>query len=115
VTGGYVYRGPIAALDGHYFFTDFVTDNLWSLKLDGTDETLFDGTNFSDFINWTDLVDPALDLGNISSFAEDADGNLYVIELDGDIFLLAAVPEPSSAVLLLAIGGMVMNRRRRKV
>lgn len=113
VTGGYVYRGPISELDGHYFFADFVTDNLWSLKLDGNDETQFDGTNFSDFINWTDLVDPEFNLNNISSFAEDGDGNLYIIELGGDIFRIASVPEPSSAVVLFALGGLMMNRRRR--
>lgn len=112
ITGGYVYRGPIAALDGHYFFADFLSDNLWSLKLDGNDETLFDGTNFSNFVNWGE-VDPDLDLRNISSFAEDADGNLYIIELDGNIFRLASVPEPSSAIVLLAVGGLMMNRRKR--
>ena len=63
-------------------------------------------------MNWGE-VDPDLDLRNISSFAEDADGNLYIIELDGNIFRLASVPEPSSAIVLLAVGGLMMNRRKR--
>ncbi|QEG20984.1 PQQ-dependent sugar dehydrogenase [Mariniblastus fucicola] len=114
VTGGYVYRGPIEALDGHYFFADFVTDNLWSMKLDGTDETLFDGTNFSDFVNWTDLI--STDFGtvnNISSFAEDGNGNLYIVGLDGEIFRLVSVPEPASGLILLGLGGLMAMRRRR--
>ena len=117
ITGGYVYRGPIAALDGHYFFADFATDNLWSLKLDGSDESLFDGTNFSDFINWTDLIDPNFDVRNISSFAEDEDGNLYIIGLDGDIFQIAsvavAVPEPSG-IAILALASLFLTKRRRE-
>jgi glucose/arabinose dehydrogenase len=114
VTGGYVYRGPIEELDGHYFFADFVTDNLWSLKLNGTDETLFDGTNFTDFVNWTDLIETDFGtVNNISSFAEDGRGNLYIIGLDGEIFLLASIPEPSSVICLLAVAGLISTRRRR--
>jgi len=115
ITGGYVYRGPISELDGHYFFADFATDNLWSLKLDGNDDTLFDGTNFSDFINWTDLVntDVGVDIGSISSFAEDGNGNLYIISLNGDIFRLVAVPEPSTALMLIALAAVPAVRRRR--
>jgi glucose/arabinose dehydrogenase len=40
VTGGYVYRGPIGALDGRYFFADFGTAALWSLLWDGSDPTM---------------------------------------------------------------------------
>ena len=31
VTGGYVYRGPVAALQGRYVFGDFVNPRIWSL------------------------------------------------------------------------------------
>ena len=36
ITGGYVYRGPVAALDGRYFFADYGTGRLWSLRWDGS-------------------------------------------------------------------------------
>ena len=79
VTGGYVYRGPITALQGKYFFADFVTDNLWSLEYDGTTATSV--TPLHDEIS----VDFGA-LNNVSSFAEDEEGNLYVIELGGTIY-----------------------------
>ena len=36
VIGGYVYRGPIGSelLQGQYFFTDWVTNRVWSLEVD---------------------------------------------------------------------------------
>ena len=37
ITGGYVYRGSaIPALDGTYFFADYSTTNIWSLKYNGS-------------------------------------------------------------------------------
>ena len=41
VTGGAVYRGPIVELDGRYFFSDYVTAQIWSFL-----PNLADGTNF---------------------------------------------------------------------
>ena len=119
VTGGYVYRGPLDELDGKYFFSDFVNDRLWSIEFDGTlDPADFDATNFENFTDWTDdlvIVNGSEDFGDISSFAEDADGNLYAISLGGSVFRFAAtaVPEPSSAVLLGLVGGCFVLRRRR--
>ena len=56
VTGGYLYRGPIAALNGHYFFADYVSDRIWSFKWDGSPQSSHDGTNYSNFIDWTDQI-----------------------------------------------------------
>jgi hypothetical protein len=36
VTGGYVYRGPITSLRRRYFFADFGTAHLWSLRYDAS-------------------------------------------------------------------------------
>jgi hypothetical protein len=88
VIGGYVYRGPIAALNGMYFFADNVNHRIWSLEYDGSSPSEFDGTNFFNFIDWTDLI--STDIGtvsNITSFGEDADGNLYVLDGAGGIFI----------------------------
>ena len=94
VTGGYVYRGPITTLDGRYFFADFVNDRLWSFEFDGTaNPSLFDGNNFTSFVDWSDILTDEtgspLTLNNISSFGEDADGNLYIVELGGDIYRIS--------------------------
>ena len=93
VTGGYVYRGPIATLQGHYFFADYATENIWSLKWDGSDPASFDGTNFTDFTHWTSLLAPNVGtINQISAFGEDADGNLYIVDLGGELFRLDGAP-----------------------
>ena len=79
ITGGYRYRGPIKELVGKYFFADFTNGRIWSLvpKVDG----------FSELTVWTDkLRADEGKVNNVSSFGEDADGNLYVVDFDGDIF-----------------------------
>ena len=88
VTGGYVYRGPIAELKGHYFFGDFVTDNLWSLQYDGSSTSAFNGTNFTNLVQWDDIVSTnGGSPDNFSAFAEDSAGRMYVLDFnDGEIF-----------------------------
>lgn len=79
VTGGYVYRGPDPELRGQYFFGDFSSSNIWT----------FDPANPSGTVA---RVNPQLgaDVGSIgspSSFGEDADGNLYVVDyFGGEVF-----------------------------
>ena len=91
VTGGYVYRGPIAELTGNYFFADYVTEQVWSLRFNGDQVGDFDGTNFSDFTNWTTLLKPSplLNINAISSFGEDAAGNLYILDLGGELYRIS--------------------------
>lgn len=90
VSGGYVYRGPIDELQGNYFFADYVTSRIWSIRPDGTSPLGFDGTNYSDFTNWTSLLTPDVGtISNISSFGEDAAGNLYIVDRNGEIFRIS--------------------------
>lgn len=87
VTGGYVYRGPIEELRGNYFFADFVNPRVWSLRFNGDDPSVHNGTNFDDFTDWTTLLRPDVgQINSISSFAEDAAGNLYIVDLGGELF-----------------------------
>jgi glucose/arabinose dehydrogenase len=68
VTGGYVYRGnQHAHLNGTYFFGDFDSGRIWALWVP-TPTSAFTRT---EVIN-TDL--------HISSFGEDSDGELYVVD-----------------------------------
>jgi hypothetical protein len=74
VTGGYVYRGGAGALDnGTYVFGDFCSGEVFTLK-NGVMNVLFDTTL------------------SISSFGEDEDGEIYVVNLAGTIHKL--VPGP---------------------
>ena len=91
VTGGYVYRGPISEIQGHYFFADYVTNRVWSFKWDGSNPSTFNGSNFTQFINWTSLITTNVGtISSVSSFAEDEIGNLYIIDLGGEIFRIDA-------------------------
>jgi glucose/arabinose dehydrogenase len=95
LTGGYVYRGPITELQGHYIFADFVGTNFLSIPAaqkkaqiysfidDGSLPAEFDGTNVTDFQNRTEQASFQPNAGvmkYISGFGEDALGNLYIVD-----------------------------------
>jgi glucose/arabinose dehydrogenase len=77
VTGGYVYRGKtLPSLEGAYLYSDYCSGTIWALRPSA------DG-------QWQNEV--VLESGlNVSSFGEDAAGELYVIDLGGAVYLLAA-------------------------
>lgn len=71
VTGGYVYRGPaIPGLQGRYLFADYQSKRIWNLT--------WDGSQMCDFAEITEEIDPDGDLGGITSFGEDANGEIYI-------------------------------------
>lgn len=80
VTGGYVYRGTaIPSVVGRYFFADFCGDWIRSFRLEGD--------------SGIDLMDHTTDLGpvsGISSFGEDALGELYIISIAGTVYRMVA-------------------------
>ncbi|HEY0019240.1 MAG TPA: PQQ-dependent sugar dehydrogenase [Longimicrobium sp.] len=80
VTGGYVYRGQdIAALRGHYFYADFCEGWIRSFRMANGAAT--------EPRSW-DLEN----VGNITSFGEDARGELYVISQSGAVHKIVAAP-----------------------
>lgn len=94
VTGGYVYRGSAYPnLIGRYFFADFVSGRIWSIPNDSAPT-----------LNMT--AAEGFDSGlNPSSFAEDPDGELYVVNMRGTLHRIVAtsgssgpsIPEQLSA------------------
>ncbi len=76
ITGGYVYRGcAIPSLQGTYFYADYVIQRIWSLR--------YDGSSISDFQIRTAELSPSADgftVNQISSFGEDAAGELYIVD-----------------------------------
>jgi glucose/arabinose dehydrogenase len=98
ITGGYVYRGRAlgAAYVGRYFFADHVQGRVWSigLAIDAQGEARSAGI----IEHTADLG--GSNLGNISSFGVDADGELYLVSYSrGIIFAvvgpLATPPTPT--------------------
>jgi glucose/arabinose dehydrogenase len=76
ITGGYVYRGKrIPGLVGVYVYGDYDSGRIWGLRYEN-----------GKLLANAELVDlsqnPKL---NISSFAEDQDGELYILAFDGRI------------------------------
>jgi len=111
VTGGGVYRGPIAELDGLYFFGDFVNATIWSFRFDELTNTI------SDLVAWSIMIDEG-SLDFLASFGFDGDGNMYVMDIfGGDVFLVANaindVPLPP-ALFLMAAGLFALRKAARK-
>ena len=76
VTGGYVYRGPIASLRGQYFFGDYSNNKIWSIEIDRNSGELVDGSR----VDRTEQFGfEGRDIPHISSFGEDDRGNLYIV------------------------------------
>ena len=79
VTGGYVYRGPIKELQGHYFFADYANPRIWSFEVKSSKMT-----NYQD---WSDRFKPSNGkITAIASFGEDNEGNLLIISHGGKIY-----------------------------
>lgn len=77
VIGGHVYRGTeIPDLCGVYLYGDFGSGKIWGLRYDGRQ------VSAQKEVMDTDLL--------ISSFGEDEEGNLYVLDLRGVVYRLAA-------------------------
>ena len=67
VTGGFVYRGAaIPALRGAYVYGDYCSGTVWALRHDGARATIEDEIGSAGF--------------RIGSFAQDRDGEIYVLE-----------------------------------
>ena len=83
VTGGYVYRGQkIKSMQGQYIFGDYCSGNIWTLKVvngkainfkNRTEEINIGGGEFTTYI---------------SSFGQDSDGEIYIIDYNGGIYKL---------------------------
>jgi glucose/arabinose dehydrogenase len=79
VTGGFVYRGQdIPALRGHYLYADYCEGWIRSFR--------YENGRATDARTWDTLQN----VGNISSFGEDARGELYVLAHDGSVYKIVA-------------------------
>lgn len=76
ITGGFVYRGAaIPEMQGRYIFADYDTNNIY--------EITWDGTEACDYNNISDEFDGMGVLNGITSFSEDASGELIVVTVGG--------------------------------
>lgn len=89
ITGGFVYRGcrmPDLAVQGRYFYADYCAANLESFVVSGgvvtSEQTV------------TSQLSPAIgnsEIDLVTSWGEDGQGELYVVDRDGDVFKIVPV------------------------
>lgn len=92
ITGGYVYRGDaIPNLAGTYFFADYSTTNIWSLKYNGSG-------GYTNFANRNELETAgSYGVDNISSFGEGPCGEIYILDQSGgEVFKIIDVANPDA-------------------
>jgi glucose/arabinose dehydrogenase len=89
VTGGYVYRGPVEALRGQYFFGDFVGANIWSVPVTQLVQGQTVAAN-AFTLRRTAFTPITGTINNISSFGLDQSSNLYIVDYDGEVYIVEA-------------------------
>ncbi|HMJ27636.1 MAG TPA: PQQ-dependent sugar dehydrogenase, partial [Xanthobacteraceae bacterium] len=98
ITGGYVYRGEGEALQGQYFFADFIQNKVFTLHFNGSSWVATERTS--------QIVPDVGMVNSPSSFGEDARGNLYLVDFGGEIFKLTPmVASADQADILRGLGG----------
>ena len=76
VTGGFVYRGKVRRdLVGRYFYGDYCSGTIWSLRVRGGKATSVRRESFR--------------IPGLTSFGEDARGGLYAVSSSGTLYRIA--------------------------
>ncbi len=76
IIGGHVYRGSaVPNLRGTYFYADYCGGWIRSFRYQGAQAT--------ELMDWSGVLDPG---GNVTSFGEDAAGELYVTTRSGRLY-----------------------------
>jgi glucose/arabinose dehydrogenase len=77
IAGGFVYRGSsIPGIRGHYFYSDYCSGFVRSIK--------YSGNAVTDQHTWD------LDPGSVLSFGEDSQNELYILSANGTVYRITA-------------------------
>jgi glucose/arabinose dehydrogenase len=80
ITGGTVYRGALAAIQGEYFFSDYCSGELWSFVWDGAG-------GITSLTDWTAQVAPPGGFQQIVAVEADGKGELHLVDrLAGEVW-----------------------------
>jgi hypothetical protein len=91
VTGGNVYRGPVTELWGKYIFADWSSHQVWMLEFDRDANGGLGGVVPGSLVDLSTLFNRQTAVGTgplegVTAFGEDAAGNLYYVELGGELY-----------------------------
>ncbi len=110
ITGGYVYRGSkVNGLQGDYIFGDYTDGRFWTGEVSGN--------SLINIVERTSQLGPngggQTWAGRIASFGEGANGELYIVGLNGAVYRI--IPEPGTwALAALALVGLTLGLRRKR-
>lgn len=121
IAGGYVYRGPIAELQGVYLYGDYCSGEIFCAATSGA---AFVGApaQCPSTTGLLEMPNNGTAATGLTSFGTDNAGNVYVIDRGGDIFLIdtpVAVPTLTTKTralllaLLAVLGTVAIGLRRR--
>ena len=108
ITGGYVVRQASSPLYGMYVFADYGSGRIWAMDIallaNGQFHPLSEATEI------TAIVDAGAGgaVGNIPSFGEGSNGELFIVDYGGKV--VQVVPQPGAAALtVLSVASTSMN------
>ncbi len=85
IIGGYVYRGPVTSLAGSYVFGDYADGNIWTVPATSLVQGMLYAAGSYERRN-LDFTPDAGTIGSLVSFGEDSAGNLYLVDITGQVF-----------------------------
>jgi hypothetical protein len=106
-----VYRGTqVPFLVGRYIFADYISGRIGSFVYDPVTNQPTNYQNLSQFLNPNRSV---IGTNDLVSFGEDGFGELYAVDIDGDVyrFTYNVIPEPGLLAGLL-VPMLLLPRRR---
>lgn len=91
VTGGVVYRGPIEDLQSQYIFGDFGSNTLWSVPITNLNVgTVFPSSSLT--VRTTQFAPNTGTINSVVAFGTDTEGNVYFVDIGGEVFVLEPTP-----------------------
>jgi glucose/arabinose dehydrogenase len=97
VIGGVVYRGPVERLRGEYIFADFIEGNVWSIPIDALFAAPPTVSSDRFTLRNADFTPDAGAINNPVAFGTDQSGNVYIVDLDGEVFAIEGARASSQA------------------
>jgi glucose/arabinose dehydrogenase len=103
ISGGVVYRGTaILGLQGRYFFADYCSAKIWSFR--------YDGSTLTGLTDHTAQLAPGggLQINAPTAIGEDASGELYIVDMGGEIFKIVPTLPALAPTLQVALAALLV-------